>query len=148
MSDSNQDAQPANRESDASGSKSRIERSGYIDNVVSSLDHMLTAANKEGAKLRWSDYLAVSLLPISSILLLVVSVMTDSVAIRPVLVIFTMLCVLYYIGSRIGVIKTLTSRQSYLILQMFIACFIFGCTFALFIIETRDFVFSLVQRGF
>jgi hypothetical protein len=142
---SEEDSKAINSES---APKNRTDRDSYVENVKTSLNLMLTAASTEGAKLRWSDYVAVSLLPISSILLLLVSVMSESLTIRPLLVILTMLCVLYYIGSRMGVVKTLTSRQSYLILQMCIACFIFGCVFALFIIDSRDFVFQTIQKGF
>lgn len=98
-------------------------RAGYWDNLSASLAHIREAVSIEGKRLRGSDYLSIALLPIASVSLAVCSSNPAGLVVRPYLVSFFLVVLLYFIGGRIGIVRPMTTRQTHLFFVIIFAAF-------------------------
>jgi len=113
----------------------RALRAGFWQNVIGSFDHINRAVKAEGKRLRVSDYVSVILLPVAAILLAWASSSYEGLTFRPYIVLLFNFIALYFIASRIGIIRTLTYRQTHLVWVIICASFLLGCVFSLLIFD-------------
>lgn len=110
-------------------------RASYSDNLTSSWKHICEALGSEGKNTRTSDLVSILLLPVASITLAICSAAPGGLAVRPFMVVAFCLALMYYIGGRIGILKSLTMRQTHLVLQIISATFMLGAAFSLLMYE-------------
>lgn len=110
-------------------------RASYWGNITAALKHMQEAVEVEGRKLRGADYVSVIMLPIASVVLAICSATPHGLTVRPFLVLFFCIALLYFIGARIGILRSLNHRQTHLVLSIISATFLLGATFSLLMYE-------------
>lgn len=128
---------PANKEPAMAGpvDDPKKLRAGYFENLAATASHIGSSIRSEGKRLRNSDYFSIAALPIFAILLAVFAGNWMLTAARPFAVLAFFVALLYFIGARIGIVRSLTPRQAHLIFNIILATFMLGCTFALLIFE-------------
>lgn len=110
-------------------------RATYWENIDESVQHIRASIKSEGNKLRASDYISLVMVPTAAMALATCSLTRSLLAVRPWLVLTYLLVTLYFIGQRIGIIKSMTPRQTYLIFYLLINCVFLGATGALMLFE-------------
>jgi len=110
-------------------------RGGYWENLSASVSHIRESVSIEGRRLRGSDYLSIALLPLAAISLAVCSSNPAGLSVRPYLVAFFVVVLLYFIGGRVGIVRPLTTRQTHLFFTISFAAFLLGCVFSLLVLE-------------
>lgn len=110
-------------------------RASFWGNLSSAFKHIRAASNAESSRLRGSDYVSVISFPLAAVLLASSAFMPHGILLRPWFVLFLLIALLYFIASRIGVVKSFTPRQAHLVWMIVVATFITGSVFALFLFE-------------
>ena len=110
-------------------------RASYWENIDSSVQHIKAAIKSEGNRLRTTDYISLVMLPTAAMALAICSTTRSLLAVRPWLVLVYTLVTLYFIGARIGIIKSMTPRQTHLVFTLLCATLMLGATGALLLFE-------------
>jgi len=110
-------------------------RASFWGNLASAAAHIRQASSSESSRLRGSDYVSVISFPLAAVLLASSQFMPNGIMLRPWFVLFLLISLLYFIASRIGVVKSFTPRQAHLVWMIVVATFITGSVFALFVFE-------------
>jgi len=111
-------------------------RASYFGNVFESIKHIKASGATEGRKPRGSDYLSIILLPVVAVILCLTCFSVAAVEpFKAIFVCLLNLVILYFIGARIGIIRSLNHRQAHLVWVLIMATFMLGCTFSLFMFE-------------
>ncbi len=113
-------------------------RPGFFEVVSSSIGYLRNSAQIEGSKLRGSDTPSVILLPASCLVLVLIAWSGASPSVLSGLFVLPLAAFFYYIGSRLGIVKSLTTRQAYLMWHILMATFLLGVTFAVFLVCLKD----------
>lgn len=111
----------------------KVERLGFFANVNESFKHVSKSVDSQGSSLRQSDHLTALLVPATSFALLA-AVLSGGWA-RLVVSIIAMAALLFYVLSRIGIMRTLNERQATLIWHIFLGLFLMGITFSFVFLE-------------
>lgn len=112
----------------------QIPRLGFWPNILASFKHIRTAVNDEGNKTRKSDPVTIWMVPVSAVLLLIVT-MTPQGWLRCLMALVSYLTVIFYIMARIGIVRALNNRQTNLVWHLLLASFLGGILFAFTLIE-------------
>lgn len=123
-----------NEHQSTSQANEKQQRPGYFETIIASLKHINSSANTEGKKIRTSDYVPILILPVAAFALAMCTAVPAAPFRRYFLAALTAV-LLYLIGARFGVIRTLGPRQAYIISILMFACFLLGCTVSLIIGE-------------
>ena len=115
-----------------------FERPPLLPTIISSIQYMRASAEEEGKNLRGSDLGSVVLLPVSCLLLVVASWAFSSAEIRAVLFVLPLMAFFYYIGIRLGIVRSFSTRQAYVTWHILVATFLLGCTFTLFLAFVKE----------
>ena len=110
-------------------------RASFWGNLSSAASHIKQATHTESSRLRGSDYISVISFPTAAILLASSQFIPNGSTFRPWFVLFLLMALLYFIATRIGVVKSFTPRQAHLVWMMIVATFIAGSVFSLFVFE-------------
>lgn len=116
-----------------SDAPAKVERLGFFANVNESFKHVSKSVDSQGSSLRQSDHLTALLVPATSFALLA-AVLSGGWA-RLVVSIIAMAALLFYVLSRIGIMRTLNERQATLIWHIFLGLFLMGITFSFVFLE-------------
>lgn len=110
------------------------QRQPLATQISESIAYMVESSNTEMK--RGSDKTTAAVLPVACVLL-IIAVLTlpqGSFELKAAAFCMPMVAFGYYIGSRIGIVRTMNTRQSYLTFHMLIATFLLGGTITLFIL--------------
>lgn len=113
----------------------KANRATFWGNLWEAIAHIRSSISSEGTRLRGSDYVSVFTFPAAAILLVFCQFIPNGLTYRPWVVLFLLLALLYFVASRIGVVKSFTSRQAHLVWMIIVATFISGAVFSLFVFE-------------
>ncbi|HEY9773746.1 MAG TPA: hypothetical protein V6C81_08040 [Planktothrix sp.] len=110
-------------------------RMGYWQSVALTMKHIQASVSSEGQRVRSSDILPIVSIAVLAVLIAIFAGNAMLSSARPFLVLAFFLTLLYFVGGRIGVMRSLNSRQTHLIFNMLIAMFMLGCTASLLLFE-------------
>lgn len=110
-------------------------RVGFWQNLAMAIGHIRGSITTEGSRLRGSDYISIIALPLAAILLCATNFMSNGLAMRPWFVLFLLMSLLYFVASRIGVVKSFSPRQAHLVWTMLVSAFLAGAVFTLLFFE-------------
>jgi len=111
----------------------KVQRLGFLENISESAKHVSKSVDSQGKTLRQSDHLTALLVPATSFALLA-AVLAGGWA-RLIVSIIAMAALLFYVLSRIGIMRTLNERQAALIWHIFLGLFLMGITFSFVFLE-------------
>lgn len=115
------------------GTPQKVERLSFWPNLSQSFKHIRESVKHEGHRMRKSDPLTVWLVPSLAVILAVVSMSTGHL--RVAVGVLAYISVLAYIGARIGIVRSMSFRQTNLVWHVMLATFISGLLFALIVFE-------------
>lgn len=110
-----------------------LPRLGFADNVKEAAKHVGQSVKSQSGKTRQSDILSAMLMPVTCIALVAASVCANWA--RLVVALLALCSVLFYVLSRIGIMRTLNERQAVLVWHILSATFLMGITFAFVFLE-------------
>ncbi len=110
-----------------------VERLPFGPNLMATLKHIRAAVKAEGDRMRKSDPLTLWLVPGLAVALACVSFSHG--VLRILISLLAYLAVLAYILTRIGIVRSLSHRQTNLVWHLLMAEFISGLIFALLVFE-------------
>jgi hypothetical protein len=110
-------------------------RLGYWRNITETVKHIRTSIAAEGKRIRASDYISIICLPVFSLLLAVFATNIILTPWRPLLVFVFFSVLLYFIGGRIGIMRSMSARETHLMFNILMATFMVGVTFSMLVFE-------------
>ncbi len=134
MSDNTEPVPSSTNATPATSSSPAFQRQSYWDGVKSSLSHLKKAIDAEGHNLRKSDAFSTWLVPCSALALLAATLLRVGF-LRTVLVAVTFGTLMYFLSSRMGVLRSLNFRQTNLVWHLIMSGFVAGITFAYLCLE-------------
>lgn len=120
----------------ADGQPAMVPRLGFADNVSEALKHTKKSIDAQGSAGRPSDKLSAWLVPITSVAL-AAAVFCAGWA-RMGISIICLAALLYFILSRIGIMRTLSERQASLVWHLLLGTFQMGIMFTVVYLEILD----------
>lgn len=117
-------------------SSSQIPRLGFLDNVKASYTKIRSSVNEEGKNIRKSDPLTIWLVPGLAIALVFVS-FTGGI-IRLLVAFMAYLSACLYVAARIGIVRSMNSRQVNLVWHIIMCSFIAGILFAFLVLSISN----------
>lgn len=116
-----------------SGVQAPLPRLGLVDNVKEAALHVGKSVKNQGSKTRQSDILSSLLMPVTCVALMAASICMSWA--RLVVALIALCSVMFYVLSRVGIMRTLNERQAVLIWHILSATFLMGITFAFVFLE-------------
>lgn len=107
-------------------------RQPIMQQVGESFAYMRSSAQSEFK--RGSDKANAIVLPVACVLLIAAISINASPQLKAMSFLAPMAAFIYYLSVRIGIVRTMNSRQAYLTFHMLIATFLLGGTVALFLL--------------
>ncbi len=114
----------------------KVQRLGFFENISESAKHVRNSVNSQGKTLRQSDHLSAMMVPATSFALMA-AVLAGGWA-RLVVSVIALAALLFYVLSRIGIMRTLSERQAALIWHIFLGLFLMGITFSFVFLEISN----------
>ena len=106
----------------------QVPRLGFLDNVKASYTKIRASVNEEGKNIRKSDPWTIWLVPGLAVALVFVSFTGGIVRLLVALMAYFSACL--YIAARIGIVRSMNSRQVNLVWHIIMCSFIAGILFA------------------
>ena len=114
----------------------KIERLGFFENLNATVRHVGKSIESEGRSIREEDRLSSLLVPATCIgLTLAVTIGGWA---RLVVSTLALAALLYYVLSRIGIVRSLSERQAALIWHIVLSVFLLGITFSFVFLEVLN----------
>ncbi|CAN5320235.1 hypothetical protein BH11CYA1_BH11CYA1_50180 [soil metagenome] len=114
----------------------KVERLGFFENLNETARHLGKSIETQGRSIREEDKLSSLLVPATCIGL-TIAVTVGGWA-RLVVSTLALAALLYYVLSRIGIVRSLTERQAALIWHIVLSVFLLGITFSFVFLEVLN----------
>jgi hypothetical protein len=108
------------------------QRQPIMQQVCESFDYMRLCTKTEFK--RGSDKLNAAVLPFACVLLILAICTVSTPQLKALSFLAPMAAFIYYLSARIGIVRTMNTRQAYLTFHMLLATFLLGGTVALFLL--------------
>ncbi|MFA7335404.1 MAG: hypothetical protein WC028_01365 [Candidatus Obscuribacterales bacterium] len=117
-------------------SKTKVERLGFFENIKESAKHVGKSVETQGKSVRVEDKISSLLVPVTCIGLTIA--VTIGGWARLIVSTLALAALLYYVLSRIGIMRTLSERQAALIWHIVLSVFLLGITFSFVFLEVLN----------
>ena len=121
---------------DETASKDKVERLGFFENISESVKHVGKSIETQGRTIREEDKISSLLVPATCIGL-TIAVSIGGWA-RLIVSTLALAALLYYVLSRIGIMRYLNERQAALIWHIVLSVFLLGLTFSFVFLEVLN----------
>jgi hypothetical protein len=121
---------------DETASKDKVERLGFFENISESVKHVGKSIETQGRTIREEDKISSLLVPATCIGL-TIAVSIGGWA-RLIVSTLALAALLYYVLSRIGIMRSLNERQAALIWHIVLSVFLLGLTFSFVFLEVLN----------
>ena len=134
--ESNQTNSPDAPAGEPAGKPSQIPRLGFFANLQASFKQIREAVHAEGKNIRKTDPLTIWLVPALAFALVCVSLSSGLIRVIVALLAFSSACL--YIAARIGIVRSMNTRQVNLIWHILLCAFISGIIFAFLVLSISN----------
>jgi hypothetical protein len=125
------------------GGESASQRQPTLQQAAEAFQYMRESTRIEVK--RGTDKANAAVLPVACILLIVAISITATPALKALSFLAPMAAFSYYVAARVGIVRTMNSRQAYLTFHMLIATLLLGGTMALFFLFVLTLMFKALK---
>ena len=117
-------------------SQGKVQRLGFFENISESVKHVGKSVETQGKTFREEDKISSLLVPVTCIGLTIA--VTIGGWARLIVSTLALAALLYYVLSRIGIMRSLSERQAALIWHIVLSVFLLGITFSFVFLEVLN----------